>query len=260
MGISRRALLQTTCMVALTLAMWPAKSFGTVTLAGENFYGNVTAVNPSFPNYPNVKAGDWITGTFTYDSSQTGTSGLYTFTGTSAEPTAESFAIRIWNSASETLQYDSDSFSGNNTSPGDYFTIKLNYRTVANGGTTMVISADTIGSPANPAVVLTLTDPTNAYTYGTNDTLTGTYSATNLPLPDQNTLTKDFTVSTTKPGTLTYGDPLCADIIGAYPLGGVYPLSAVPEPSTMVLVVVSVAIGTAGSWVSRRRRRRLSST
>lgn len=85
---------------------------------------------------------------------------------------------------------------------------------------------------------------------------TSLYTATNLPLPNQYGI--PYFIG--KNGSLNWGfDPICAEV-QYWTTGDPAPqFASVPEPSTMV-VVLSVAIGTAGSWISRRRRLRLSST
>lgn len=267
MGINRRALIRTTCMVALALAMSPAKSFA-ASIVGENFIGTLSYVSSGFASAYDVKVGYYTFGSFSYNGAQTGSivNGIatYNFTGSVGEGTNETTAFKIYQFSNQSGgSLFTDSFTGNGTGNADFYEIQLTYRSVANGGTMMTIMSDTVakqGDPyklngGNPAYILTLTDPTNTYTFGTNDSQKGTYSATNLPLPDQKTLSTYYPVSTAMPGTLSYDQPgFIADITTVYPLG-----TTIPEPSALVMGIMAIGIGTAGFCACRRKRLRSTS-
>jgi hypothetical protein len=196
-------------------------------IVSYNYSGTVVMVSSQAQTATGVKVGDTLTGSFTYDSTQSGSGGLYTFTGSSK---VHSFAFKVFNSAG--AQVFSDQYSGNVTA---YYAIQLAFS--SSTGTSMDIMGDTIykqglgvtGPGPPPAFSLTLSNPTNA----------GGYSATHLPLPDT-TLIKNF-ISTT---AVLNWDPSGQTIEA---------LVNIPEPSGLVLGSIAIATWVGGCVIVRRR-------
>jgi hypothetical protein len=216
------------------------------TIVTIKFSGTLTAAS----NVPNgVAAGDTIAGTVVYNTaqSQTGTSGLYTFTG-SSNTHAFSFQIYPPNTASqnqtEANLLFSDSYSGESTSP---FQVHVSYN--SSSGTSLTISGDT-GATNTGTFALAFLDPKSA----------GGYSATNLPLPNT-TVMQNFV---TTQATLAYTDGFMAtinsfQIYDTFSDSGptdppVFSIS-VPEPSSLVLVILGISTSAVGYSIARRKRR-----
>jgi hypothetical protein len=187
-----------------------------------------------------VQVGDTITGTFVYDPTQTGSGGLYTFTGSTTK--THNFALKVFNSGGG--QQFSDSFTGNTSPPADYYAIHLTFRSTASGGTTLSLMGDTVykeglgvtGPGPPPAYDLTLSNPTNG----------GGYSSTHLPLPDT-TLITNFIKTT----AVLNWDPLGQSFKARInTFNGV----TVPEPSSLLLGILGILSCTFGSLISRLRR------
>ncbi|MGO9467802.1 MAG: hypothetical protein ACLQIB_49700 [Isosphaeraceae bacterium] len=276
MRTKARALLGSAILLLLATGTWEAKSFGASQVAiMDSFAGQITYVPASFTaaNHPYVVAGDWIVGTFSYEPvAQTkGSPGLYNYTGsanTSGYVPTFSFAIyTVTNNAGViTLQNQvlTDSFTGNTLGPADYYAVQLTYHaagTSSTSGTTLNVKADSVAFQSSPfsttgtaPINFTLYNPTNAF-----DTTPGAYTSSNLPLPDQTTLTGDFASSNGKSqGVFTYdpgGTSIITDITYTWnPYTQFQPQFMVPEPPGLVLGLLAIAICTAGFGVSRRRR------
>jgi hypothetical protein len=203
------------------------------------YSGSIVSVSTAAMTATGVVVGDTITGSFTYDPTQGGSGGLYTFTGSTTK--AHNFALKIFNSSGG--QQFSDSFTGNTSPPADYYAIQLTFHTPANNGTTLDLMGDTVykqglgvtGPGPPPAYDLTLHNPTNA----------GGYSATNLPLPNA-TLITNFVKAT---GVLNW------DPEGQHFKAILHDFrQTVPEPSSRVLAILTIMTCTVVYLVSRRKR------
>lgn len=211
----------------------------------------------SASNVPNgVAAGDTITGTVAYNTAQseTGNSGLYTFTG-SSNTHAFSFQIYPPNTTvanqTEANRLYSDSYSGESTSP---FKAQVSYSSTA--GPSVTISGDT-GAANTGTFSLKLTDPTNTVPSGTS-----AYSATNLSLPTT-TVMQHFV---TTQATLAYTDGFLAQLTDFQiydnysdgpsfygPTGPPVFTFSVPEPSGLLLAIIGTLTSAVGYSIARRR-------
>src|SRR5262249_38251861 len=139
------------------------------------FSGTIQTVSQAATTKTGVLVDDTITGSFAYDTTQSGSisTGLFTFTGSSK---IHSQSFKIFDKTTK-LQVFSDVYSGNSTA---YYAAQLKYIS-AQSGTTLDLKGDTTykqglgvtGPGPPPAFDLTMSNPTNG----------GGYSATNLPLP-----------------------------------------------------------------------------
>jgi hypothetical protein len=199
------------------------------TLVIENYSGRIVSVSAAATEATGVIVGDTITGSFSYDSTQTGSSGSFTFTGSSK---AHTMAFKIFNSSNQ--QVFTDSYSGNVSA---YYLAKLTYIS-STAGTTLDLKGDTVykqglgvtGPGPPPAFDLTLSNPNNG----------GGYTASHLPLPTPSTISNFIS----SPGTLAWdpdGQSFVADIY------------MVPEPSSLILAILALVTCTAGFLVSRQR-------
>ena len=202
-----------------------------------------------------VAAGDTIAGTIVYSTAQgeTGTTGLYTFNGTS---NTHAFQFQLYPpntsiaNQTEANELFSDSYSGESTSP---FKVQMSYS--SSTGTDLVASGDT-GSTNSGTFSLTLADSKNTVPTGT-----APYSATNLPLPTAAVLA-DFA---TTQATLVYTDGFTA-VIDSYqiytntdnppsgPSGTLVYAGSVPEPSSLHLAILASLTAAVGNSIARRNR------
>jgi hypothetical protein len=273
MGLNRRAAIRAAYAFAMGLALAvsaASSAAGSSTVVGLNFVGSIDNLNTQWssglPSPSNsMSIGDTVSGQFTYVLGQPGSMSssspltwTYNFTGSAGVTTgltADTFQVS--NSSGASLY--TDSFYKNTVTGNNLYEVILQYRPTSQGGTLMTVESATLKvAVGQPAFVLTFADPTNQYTYGKSDSLTGTYgvanslySATTLPLPDQATLTDFYKVSKTTPGMVTYGDAtfFSGPVTILYPLG-----ASIPEPSALVMGLMAVAIGGGGFWMSRRKR------
>jgi hypothetical protein len=166
MRIRPRAFLLSALLLALAGEPWiPAATAATITY---NFRGTIETVSEAATTATGVVADDTISGSFGYDSTQTGSNGLYTFTGSSK---VHSFTFGIFDSNDNGVF--TDSYSGNVSA---YYAIKVAYGVTNSplypgiSGTQMDIMGDTIykqglgitGPGPPPAFDLTLFNPGNA--------------------------------------------------------------------------------------------------
>jgi hypothetical protein len=242
MKVKLGTLLFTSATLLLVVGpLCPAVSAASV--VAYSYAGTLVNVSPAAESALGVANGDYVAGTFSYDSSQTGTAGVYTYTGSSKVHT---FKLTVFTNSSMTTQLFTDAYSGN---------ITAFYRNVvafsSTTGTTLTIEGDTIykqglgiTGPSNPAFQVVLPNPTNA----------GGFSATNLPNPTT-TLIKNFL--NINNGPKIFWDPVT-------PQGGTQSfqvditqfaqgLNGVPEPSSAVLAGFGMAACGAGVVVSRRK-------
>jgi hypothetical protein len=243
MKMNTQVLLQSS-MVLLLLAgpFVPAVSAAS-TLVGYNFSGTLTTVTPNAQKPVSqgglgIAVGDFITGAFSYDSSQTGSGGVYTYTGS---PKIHTFSFAIYTDSSKTTQLFTDKYSGNVTA---FYQNQVTFIS-STAGTTLQILGDTIfksalgiSGPAGMAFDLTLTNPTSA----------GGYTMTNLPNPTP-TLVKNFVGVN---GKLAWDNPglgFTSDNL----------VFSIPEPSSAALAGIGIAACAAGVVTSRRKARRVLS-
>jgi hypothetical protein len=197
-----------------------------------NFTGKVISVSTAAESATSVIVGDTITGSLAYDSSQTGSLGNFTFTGSNK---VHSLSFKIFNASKQ--QVFTDSYSGNISA---YYAIKLQFPYSQNPlypgitGTQMDIKGDTIykqglgvSGASNPAFDVSLFNKGNS----------GTSS-----LPTSSTIT-NFTSNS---GLLTW-DPPQQQIIA---------LLGVPEPSGLVMGLLGLVTSTLGSLIWRTQRAR----
>jgi len=273
-----RALLGAAILLLLVTVTWDTKSFGGSTPIIDSFAGPITYVPASFTNnHPTVVAGDWLVGTFSYlPVAETKNTGLYNYTGSAnTSGYVPTFSLSIYTVTSNngiiTLasQVYTDSFTGNTGPPADYYAIQITYHAAGPypAGSTMNVMSDSVAFQSQPfsktgvpAINLSLTNPTNGY-----DATSGVYTSSNLPLPDQTTLSNDF--SSYASGTPGYGgktqglftyDPdgtsILADVDYTWnPNLQGQPTFMIPEPSGLVMGLLAIAVCTAGFSVSRRK-------
>jgi hypothetical protein len=207
------------------------------TIVSVNFSGSITSVSSAATEATGVIVGNTITGSFSYDSTQSGntSTGDFTFTGSGK---AHTMTFKIFNSAGQ--QVFTDSYSGNTTA---YYAAKLTFIS-SSSGTTLDLKGDTIykqglgvtGAGPPPAFDLTLNNPTNG----------GGYTSGHLPLPTTSTIS-NFLRTT---GSLEWDphDQNFTAIINEF--NG---QSVVPEPSSLVLAILAMLTCTVGFSISRRK-------
>ena len=226
--IRARAFIPSALLMSLVAGpLVPELSAATIVI--ENYSGTIRSVSEAATEATGVIVGDTITGSFSFDSTQTGSNGSFTFTGSSK---AHTMAFKIFNSSNQ--QVFTDSYSGNVNA---YYFAKLTYIS-STAGTTLDLKGDTVykqglgvtGPGPPPAFDLTLNNPTNG----------GGYTASHLPLPTPSTISNFIS----SPGTLAWdpdGQSFVADIY------------MVPEPSSLILAILALVTCTAGFLVSRQR-------
>ena len=235
-----RAFVRVSVLFSLLAGPFVSAASAASTIVAYSYSGKLTQVSTQAGSTLGLAVGDYITGTFSYDSALPGIAGVYTYTGSSK---AHTFSFTIFDPTGKT-QLFTDKYSGNVTA---YFANNVVYNTTANGGTHLSMLGDTIyksalgiSGPSNPAFDLTLNNPTNA----------GGFTPSNLPNPNP-TVVKSF-VSTS--GLLDW-DPnnlrFQAQITQFKP-----GLQGVPEPSSLVMAGISFTTCAAGFWFARRKRAR----
>ncbi len=120
-----------------------------MSIVNVSYSGSIASVgNPN----TGVQVGDTIVGTATYDSSQTGSSGHYNFTGSAK---AHTFAFKVFRAG---VQIFSDSFAGLSTST---YTIDIRFNVLVGGvlGTTFELKGPC--SSGQESLDLTLFDAGN---------------------------------------------------------------------------------------------------
>jgi hypothetical protein len=235
MSSTARALFPTTVLFVLVAGPLVADAHASSTLVSYAYSGTIQSVSQQATTATGVVVGDKITGTFAYDSSQTGnaTTGQFTFTGSSKVHT---FALKIFNSAGQ--QVFTDSYSGNVSA---YYFGQVTY--VNSSLTTFNIEGDTI---YKQGLGVTKQAGDIAFNLAMSDTSgAGGFSPTNQPLPTPTTI-KDFVSNS---GVLTW-DPVdqtfTADVK--------FTNSSVPEPSSWLMAAIALLAGTAVTFMAYRRR------
>jgi hypothetical protein len=237
MRVRVRGLLPSTALLALLAGPFlPALEGAAISYS---FSGSIESVTQAATTATGVIVGDTITGAFSYDPTQLGSGGNFTFTGSSK---AHTMAFKIFNSAG--AQVFTDSYSGNISA---YYFIKVIYGFTANplypgiNGTEMDIQGDTVykqglgvthaSSPGTPAFDLALFNPNNVGTSPTN------------PLPNA-TVIKNFVANK---GLLTWDPP-------DQKFTAIVTFS-IPEPSGLLLTSLGILTCAAGSSMAHKRAR-----
>jgi len=223
-----RVFLQSTFL--LSLLAGPIVS-GAVAGTVTSYGGTVNPELPNTPFPPNVLAGDAISGSFGFTSTQfTGnsTTGIYTFTGSA--PLGQSFALNV-----ATPNFNPALWSDAYGAGGATFKITMTGSTTP--GATLDLHVSTLGgtgvTKSGAFIDLLLTS--------------STYVGKALPTAAN---IGDFL---TKTATLTWdpsGGPAFTGTINMF--NGVQTQS-VPEPSSLVLAIVAMATCTGGFLISRRK-------
>jgi hypothetical protein len=243
MRISVRPLVRSTSLLCLVAGLAVPEAAATNTPVTVSYQGSIASISSAMSTVTGVVAGDGISGSFEYNSSQTGTTGsgtaLYTFTGTTQAKNLHTFSLQLFNSPGVGgTQVYSDTFTGNSSGSADYFVMQLTY---SSSGTTLQIIGDTTANQSFPYThanghtdyELTLTDKNNA----------GGYTSTNLPLPTSSTI-KDFIATS---ATLHYDPPNFTFDANINEFNG----QVVPEPSSLLMGTLALLIGTAATFVLR---------
>jgi len=202
-------------------------------IVAVSYGGTITSVSTAATTATGVVVGDTITGSFSYDSTQTGSAGDFKFTGSSKTHT---MTFKIFNSSDQ--QVFTDSYSGNVSA---YYFAKVAFSSTS--GTTLDLEGDTIykqglgitGPGPPPAFDLTLFNPTNG----------GGFSASNLPLPTTTTISnfiKTTAILEWDPADQSFGAVITE-----------FNDQTVPEPSGLVLAIVAMVTWTVGFSISRRK-------
>ncbi len=198
-------------------------------IVSENFSGTIESVLN--PGNTNVAVSDTISGSFAYDASQSGSGGLYTFTGS---PLIHSFTFTVSDSGGN--QVFLDYYTGNFTA---YYAINVIYGYTSNAqypginGTELDIRGDTLynqGHGISPGFDLALFDPGNVGTSPSN------------PLPDSSVINH----FTSNEAFLTWGEP------GVQSFTAIIRFGAIPEPSSLLMGVLGILTCTIGFLASRR--------
>lgn len=245
MGITARVFLRSTLL--LSFLAGPLASGAVASSITVDYSGTVVSASAAMTTATGVVAGDTIGGgsssMFSYNPSELGSGGVYTFTGSNPASNAHNFAVTIYNSLGQ--QQFADSYTGDYASGSpDYFVIKM---TAASGNTPaeMTIMGDTTYKagagyeyPANVPYTLVLQSTT--YTGGTalpTATTMADFNTTNAQLTwDPDGLAFTATVNIT---TISFN-----------------PDFGVPEPTSLVMGVIAMVACTTGFLVVGRKRAR----
>jgi hypothetical protein len=230
MRISASTLVPSTLLVCLVASpLVPELSAATVSVS---YSGTITSVSTLATAHTGIIAGDTITGSFAYDSTQSGslTTGIYTFTGSSKIHT---MSFKIFNA--NKVQVFSDSYPA-----ATAFYQALVASSAANK-TTLDLVGDTgyketlgvTGPGPPPGFDITLFNPTNG----------GGFTPTNLPLPNTTTIS-NFIKNT---GSLKW-DPSNEQFTAHL----TFSLQTVPEPSTLAMSTLAIVTCTIGFRLRRR--------
>ena len=135
MRIKGRTLLRTALLLSVAVGSF-ARTATASTVLSYTFQGTLKTVT----GVPGAQVGDVIKGSFSYDSSLTGsliTPGLYAFVGS---PKAHTFSFSIYNGG---VQVFYDTYTGSGTvATGGLFSAKLTYNATA--GTNLDLTGDTV--------------------------------------------------------------------------------------------------------------------
>jgi PEP-CTERM motif len=194
-----------------------------------------------------IAVGDYVTGTFSYDSAQTGLGGVFNYMGSSK---AHTFKVSIFTNSSMTTQLFTDSYSGNVTA---FYRNTVTYNSttkqaaLAITGDTVYKSALGVSGPTNPAFQLLLSTLPNP----------AGFSPTLLPNPTTTTIKSFLNTTTVTPAPTLIWDPpsplSATGLMFTARITEFHPgLNGVPEPSSVVLAGFGMA--ACGAVVVSRRR------
>jgi hypothetical protein len=172
----------------------------------------------------NVKAGDSLTGSFSYNSAQTGSNGVFSFTGP-----IQTFLYSISTPGFNPALF-SDQFSG---SPAT-FTITI--KDTGSKGATFDVHALTIGGSQSTKGA-----------GGFVDLLFTSATYTGHALPQSQSAFDSAFANTA--ATLTWDPDGTSFTATIFLIDGQY----VPEPSSLGLAIVAMMVCTGGFWIRRRR-------
>jgi hypothetical protein len=209
-----------------SFSVWLLVPDAAATSVNISFSGTVNppAANITLPS--NVAAGDSLTGSFAFNPSQTGTKGVYSFTGP-----IQNFLYSI-----ATPGYNPALFSDQYKGSPATFTITIT--DTASGGATLDVHCLTIGGSESPKAG-----------GGTVDMLFTAKTYTGVALPQtQAAFDNAFVTNSAANPTLTW-DP---DGIGFTATISIVDGIAIPEPSTLALGIFALAI-CAARYVFVRR-------
>jgi hypothetical protein len=228
MGIRAGVLRYLTLLLIFAIGpLVPTVCAGSVAV---NLTGTIQSASPDAITATGVAVGDPITVSFSYDPTQVGGGGTYTFTGSSKVHT---FDLVVHDSMGNQVFHDF--YTGNITA---LYVIQVTYGFTSNmlypgvNGTELDINGDTLynqGLGVSPGFDLSLFNPGNVGTSPTN------------PLPDS-TLINNFTSNGT---LLTWG-------VGNQTFTATFNFQSVPEPSTLLLGIVGIVTTTLGFRNLRR--------
>ncbi len=214
--------------VAIVLGSTAAHASST-TLSAQ-FTGSVTGLAPGVPSYPGtVTTGDAITGSFAYDPSQVGSSasGVYTFTTPTGNiHQALTFAISVANFGDGYL----------NSS----YTVTI--KDTGTKGATLDIHAVTAAQKT--------VDNKVEYAYIDLTFTSTTYTGTLLP-----TTTTGLSSFNLSNGSLIWDPGGNSGLQGTVGVtgGSLFGPASVPEPSSLTLAFIAVAMGSVGYFTARRK-------
>jgi hypothetical protein len=256
-------------LLVLLAGAWNNKALGGLQdPVDDMFAGFLTNVSGAATKVTGIADNDFIVGEFVYPSASTTANGDYNFSGNSSA----NLLFYIYAAPSDyvsTNPAENSIFSDHYTEQGpsgkaNYFNALVSYEPSSYPtGTTLQISGDstykfglgdTFENGDGPAFTLTLFNPTNGF-----DGVANKYTATNLPIPDQSTITTNFPASVAAPAHL-FWDPAnqCfnSNIDWIWQTGSPPPNFVVPEPSTGVMGLIAIATGGACFYMSRRKQLR----
>ncbi len=225
MRFSASALIRAT--VVWSFAVWLLLPDAAATSVNISFSGTVNPAPTGITLPGNVAAGDSLTGSFSYNASQTGSKGVYSFTGP-----IQSFLYSI-----ATPGYNPALFSDQYSGSPSTFTITI--KDTGSGGATLDVHCLTIGGSESPKAG-----------GGTIDMLFTAKTYSGVALPQTQTAFDNAFAPTSLPlPTLTW-DP---DGIGFTATISIVDGVSIPEPSTLALGLVALGLCIAGFVIGRRK-------
>ena len=236
MGIRSRVLVLLTLVLAVVAGPLVPRAASGGTAVAVSFGGTVNPPTAGITLPPNVLAGDALSGSFSYNPSQLGSLGVYTFTN--ATPSAS--VLFVVPTPGYTPAQFSDLYS-----PGATKTYTITITDSKSGpGATLDIHALTDGSTINKA---------NAFVdiILTSKTYTG-----KLALPTAigaTPTTTDISSFLTSPGLLKW-DPDGIGLTATLTQFNGFGVQSIPEPSSLFLGSIGLAAGTVLGLLSRRKR------
>jgi len=210
-----------------------------------SFSGTIVTVSQQATQKTGVIVGDTITGSFSYDASQTGnpTTGLFTFTGSSK---VHSMSFKIFNALGQ--QVFTDSYSNNSSA---YYAGQVGFNSSVGGSgkpaETLDLMGDTIykqglgitGPGPPPGFDITLYNPSI------------TTKPNSFPLPTASTITSFVANNQQAPLTPTLKwDP--PDLSFTAAITQFTNQGTIPEPSSFILGALAIVTCALGCRIARR--------